>query len=132
MINKGLFSSCKQSWEIPNELFKELDGEFHFNHDPCPIHFQGDGLREEWGTSTFVNPPYSEISIWLQKGYQESQKGKTVVFLIPSRTDTRWWHEFVMNAQEIRFIRGRLRFGGAKWNAPFPSCIVIFKQSTPR
>ena len=128
MINRTLFKSNKQSWETPEKIFNGLDKEFHFNDDPCPTSYCGDGLAREWGTSTFVNPPYNQIARWLQKGCHEAQKGKVVVFLIPSRTDTRWWHEFVMNAHEIRFIKGRLKFKGAKWNAPFPSCIVLFKK----
>ena len=71
------------------------------------------------GGSSFVNPPYSAIKDWIAKDYQEWQKGKTVVFLIPSRTDTRWWHDYVMQATEIRFIKGRLKFGDAKNSAPF-------------
>lgn len=85
-----------------------------------------DGLYINWGSRTFCNPPYSQIKYWIRKAWEESQLGKTVVLLIPSRTDTRWWHEYVMKG-EIRFIRGRLRFGSAKFNAPFPSAIVIFK-----
>ena len=79
------------------------------------------------GGRTFVNPPYSQIETWIKKGYEESQQDKLVVFLIPSRTDTRWWHEYVMKAAEIRFIKGRLKFEGGKHNAPFPSCVVIFR-----
>lgn len=86
-----------------------------------------DGLSSEWGKVNFVNPPYgNEIGKWIKKGYEEWQKGKTVVFLIPSRTDTRWWHEYVMKATEIRFIKGRLKFDDQKNPAPFPSAIVIF------
>ena len=81
----------------------------------------------EWGSSNFVNPPYGrELPKWIKKGWEESRKGKQCVFLIPSRTDTRYWHEYVMRAEEIRFIKGRLKFKGAENSAPFPSCIVIF------
>jgi site-specific DNA-methyltransferase (adenine-specific) len=77
---------------------------------------------------TYCNPPYGrQIGAWIKKAYDESKKGKTVVMLLPCRTDTRWWHEYVMKAKEIRFIKGRLKFGGAKTNAPFPSCVVVFK-----
>ena len=76
----------------------------------------------------YVNPPYGkELSKWIAKGYEEWQKGKTVVFLIPSRTDTIAWHKYCMNATEIRFIKGRLKFDDQKNSAPFPSAIVIFK-----
>uniref|UniRef100_UPI00054D5781 DNA N-6-adenine-methyltransferase n=1 Tax=Desulfovirgula thermocuniculi TaxID=348842 RepID=UPI00054D5781 len=67
------------------------------------------------------------IGKWIQKAYEEAQKGATVVCLLPSRTDTAWWHEYVMRAAEVRFIRGRLRFGGAENGAPFPSCVVVFR-----
>ena len=128
MINKGLFSSASQHWATPKELYDALDTEFHFNDDPCPLHSVFDRLNGDWGTRTFMNPPYgNEIGKWLKRAYEESQKGKTVVCLIPSRTETRWWHDYVMKASEIRFLRGRLKFGGSKVNAPFPSAIVIFK-----
>ena len=104
-----------------------LDNEFHFDFDPCPTKPILDGLIASWGDVNFCNPPYGrEIPKWIKKGYDEWLKGKTVVFLIPSRTDTAWWHDYIMKATEIRFIRGRLKFQGAKHNAPFPSAIVIF------
>ena len=126
MLNKGLFSSATTHWETPKELYTELDKEFHFNDDPCPLHGEG-GLDRRWGTRTFMNPPYGrEIGKWLARAWAESIWGKTVVCLIPSRTDTRWWHEYVMKANEIRFLRGRLKFGDSVNSAPFPSAIVIF------
>jgi phage N-6-adenine-methyltransferase len=131
------FMSQDFSWQTPRAVYDELDKEFHFNFDPCPVGFHkkpifGDnGLTIEWGTSTFCNPPYGRtIGDWIAKGYAESLNGKTVVLLIPSRTDTKWWHEYCMKAKEIRYIRGRLKFGRAKYNAPFPSAIVIFQGST--
>ena len=126
-INKGLFLSQRLDWQTPDEVYEELDKEFHFDYDPCPREPTVHGLLIDWGKRNFVNPPYGRvIQNWLRKGYFEALKGKLVVFLIPSRTDTRWWHEYVMKADEIRFIKGRLKFKGAKWNAPFPSCIVVF------
>ena len=87
------------------------------------------GLEMDWGTSTFVNPPYGrEIGKWTNKAVEEADKGKTIVLLIPSRTDTRWWQEDIMKAQEIRFIKGRLKFGSATNSAPFPSALAIFKK----
>lgn len=75
-----------------------------------------------------MNPPYGrEIRKWVRKAYEEAQKGATVVCLLPARTDTAWWHDYVMRAVEIRFVQGRLRFGGAANGAPFPSCVVIFR-----
>ena len=127
-VNRGLFSSLRTNWKTPKALFEVLNTEFHFDCDPCPTHPRVDGLESDWGNINFVNPPYGkEISKWIQKGYQEFLKGKTVVFLLPSRTDTAWWHDFVMKATEIRFIRGRLKFDDQKNPAPFPSVIAVFK-----
>jgi site-specific DNA-methyltransferase (adenine-specific) len=116
-------------WKTPQGLFEVLNKEFHFDFDPCPAYPpKFDGLALEWGRSNFVNPPYSgtNISKWLNKGIEQSKLGKTCVFLLPSRTGTQWFHEFVLPcATEIRFVRGRIAFG--KWNAPFDSIIVIFK-----
>ena len=127
MINRGLFTSASQHWATPKELYEELDKEFHFNDDPCPLHGEG-GLDRLWVTSTFLNPPYGrEIGKWLRQALRSWLHGSTVVCLIPSRTDTKWWHDYVMKAHEIRFLRGRLKFSGSKNSAPFPSAIVIFK-----
>jgi hypothetical protein len=128
-VNRGLFTSIRADWKTPRALYQALDAEFHFDHDPCPAKPKIDGLKSDWGNINFVNPPYgTEIGKWIQKGYQENLKGKTVVFLIPSRTDTRWFHDYIMKANEIRFIRGRLKFDDQKNPAPFPSAIVVFKQ----
>ena len=129
MLNRGLFTSASQHWSTPKELYEELDKEFHFNDDPCPLNGKG-GLARRWGSITFMNPPYGrEIRKWLAEAYFQSfSNGITVVCLIPSRTDTRWWHDYCMKADEIRFLRGRLKFGNSKNSAPFPSAIVIFRQ----
>jgi phage N-6-adenine-methyltransferase len=133
------FSSQTVEWSTPQGVFDQLDNEFNFDLDPCATHEnakcdryfteEDDGLKQEWGGSTvFMNPPYGrEIARWMQKAYTSHLYGATVVCLVPSRTDTRWWHDYVMKATEIRFIKGRLKFGGAKNSAPFPSAIVIFK-----
>jgi len=77
----------------------------------------------------FCNPPYSHgIGTWVRKGYEEAERGATVVMLIPARTETAWWHDYVMHAAEIWLIRGRMRFGGHTINAPFPSCVVVFHR----
>lgn len=124
-----MFSSQRLNWRTPLGVYEKLNVEFHFNYDPCPINPELDGLETEWGKRNFVNPPYGrEIGKWLKKGFEEWQKGKLVVFLIPSRTDTKWWHEYVMKADEIRFIEGGLKFDDQKGSAPFPSCIVVFKN----
>jgi len=123
------FMSQKLDWQTPDDVYGKLNAEFNFDFDPCPHNPTFDGLSIDWKESNFVNPPYGrEIPRWIKKGYEEHLKGKTVVFLIPSRTDTKWWHDYVMKAKEIRFIKGRLKFKGATNSAPFPSCIVIFKR----
>lgn len=128
VINKGMFTSIKDEWNTPKSFYNQLNKEFSFNFDPCPEGALWDGLALDWGSRTFCNPPYSQIKKWVKKAWDESQLGKTVVLLIPSRTDTSWWHEYCMKG-EIRFIKGRLKFGGAKWNAPFPSAVVVFTPS---
>ncbi len=127
-MNKVHFMSTHDNWSTPVDVYVALDAEFHFQYDPCPLGGYGavDGLRIDWAQRNFVNPPYSKIKDWVKKAYEEALLGKTVVMLIPSRTDTRWWHEYVMKAKEIRFIKGRLKFGEAKNSAPFPSAIVVF------
>ena len=124
---KVMFSSQKDNWRTPQGFYEALDSEFNFDFDPCPLKPTFDGLSVDWGKNNFVNPPYSNITSWIKKGYEEWQKEKTVVFLIPSRTDTRWWHDYCMKATEIRFIKGRLKFDDQKNSAPFPSCLVIFR-----
>lgn len=139
-FNKHLWSSASGEWETPQDLFDELDKEFGFRLDPCatdgntkcPVYFtvKDDGLGQPWRPSpVFVNPPYGrEIAKWVQKGFEEAQQGAVVVMLLPARTDTRWFHDYCMKAKEIRFLKGRLKFGGAKNSAPFPSMIVIFQD----
>ena len=139
-INSGLFSSNTDNWATPQNFFDELNSEFHFNLDPCAneenhkceMYFtkEDDGLSQNWGGNcVFCNPPYGrEISKWVEKSYTESQKeNTTVVMLIPARTDTKWFHEFIYGKAEIRFIKGRLKFGDSKNSAPFPSMVVIFR-----
>ena len=127
-FNKVMFSSATDHWSTPKHVYEALDKEFHFDYDPCPLNSEIDNLGGDWGKINFVNPPYSDIKIWAYEcHYHWLHMGQTVVMLIPSRTDTRWWHDWIMKATEIRFIKGRLKFGGSKNSAPFPSCIVIFK-----
>lgn len=127
MFNRVMFSSATDDWSTPKDVYRTLDAEFGFDFDPCPLHSNFDGLSMEWGWVSFVNPPYSNIKDWCRKAYDEWKKGKTVVMLIPSRTDTKYWHDYIMKASEIRFIRGRLKFGDSKNSAPFPSAIIIFR-----
>lgn len=127
-MNKVHFSSARQNWKTPQAFYQALNAEFSFDFDPCPTNPKFDGLKVDWGGVSYVNPPYKNCGDWLKKGFEEYQKGKTVVFLIPSRTDTRYWHEYCMKATEIRFIKGRLKFDEHKNCAPFPSALVIFKN----
>lgn len=120
------FSSQRQNWKTPRKFYEALDKEFKFDFDPCPPNPKFDGLSIRWGKRNFVNPPYAECGAWMRKCYEESRDGKLVVALIPSRTDTRYWHDYVMKAKEIRFIKGRLKFDDQKNNAPFPSAVVVF------
>lgn len=140
-----LFSSEDMNWETPQALFNRLNEEFNFELDVCAVpqtakcanYFTpiDDGLSQSWTGTCWMNPPYGrEIGKWLKKAYEESLKGATVVCLIPSRTDTKYWHDYCMKSSEIRLIKGRLKFGKATNSAPFPSAIVIFKpnSNTPK
>ncbi len=132
MLNSGLFTSETCEWNTPASVYAVLDAEFHFTHDSAPEGYAElwSSLTESWQGTIFCNPPYGRtIGQWIQKGYESAQAGATVIMLIPSRTDTAWWHDFVMKADQIRFIRGRLKFSGTKWNAPFPSVIIVFQSS---
>lgn len=132
------FSSATDEWATPQDLFDKLDTEFDFTIDVCATpenakckqyYTKGDNaLIQEWRGVCWMNPPYSRglQARFLKKAYDSSLNGATVVCLIPARTDTAHWHDYVMQG-EIRFIRGRLKFGGHKNNAPFPSALVIFR-----
>ena len=141
MNNELMFSSKTDLWSTPNDFFDKLNDEFHFTLDPCSTHENAkcyrhfteeeNGLLQDWGNEVvFCNPPYGrQIKYWVKKAYEESQKDNTtVVMLIPARTDTIYFHEYIYHKAEIRFIKGRLKFGNAKNSAPFPSMVVIFKQ----
>ena len=129
MLADPMFSSARLDWRTPKAVYQVLDAEFKFDFDPCPTKKDFDGLMVEWGEINFVNPPYGRETVkWLEKGYEEVLKGKTVVFLLASRTDTGWWHKYVMKADNIRFIKGRLKFDDHINSAPFPSAIVIFDR----
>ncbi|TXH52328.1 MAG: adenine methyltransferase [Desulfurellales bacterium] len=130
-MKKIPMTSLRQTWRTPKAFYQALDSEFCFDFDPCPPNPTFDGLSVEWGVSTYVNPPFKGIEKWVAKGLAEAQKGKTVVFLIPSRTDTRYWHDYCMKASEIRFIKGRLHYDDSKNPAPFPSCVVVFRPVFP-
>lgn len=130
MNAKVHFSATTDRWATPPDVYRALDEEFKFDFDPCPLDGAVDGLAPmftEWrGKRVFCNPPYGpQIGFWLQRGLEAD----LAVFLIPARTDTRWFHDIAMpHAKEIRFLRGRLKFGGASNSAPFPSMLVVFKR----
>ena len=128
-FNTNLFLSMRLDWRTPKGLIEELKKEFGEMFDPCPSNSKFNGLEIEWEETNFVNPPYGrEITKWCKKAFEESQKGKTIIMLVASRTDTKWWHDYLMKADEIRFIKGRLKFDDQKNSAPFPSAIVIFNK----
>ena len=131
------FSQESDEWATPQWLFDALNKEFGFTLDPCATNdstkcdkhytMRENGLLKDWsGEVVFMNPPYSDVAAWMRKAYGSAQDGSTVVCLIPSRTDTGWWHDYAMKG-EVRLLRGRLKFGEAKNNAPFPSAIVVFR-----
>lgn len=137
-----MFSSKKQDWATPQDLFDNLNKEFYFTLDPCAddqnhkceryFTVEQDGLSQDWAEEVvFCNPPYGrEVSKWVKKCYDETHSGncKCAVMLLNARTDTRWFHEYIYphKADEIRFIKGRLSFGDSKNRAPFPSMVVVF------
>lgn len=127
-MKRVLFKSESVEWPTPKAVYDKLHEEFQFDHDPCPLGGSENGLStlfHEWrGKRVFCNPPYGPgIREWLNRGLEAD----VAVFLIPARTDTRWFHDICLpNAREIRFIRGRLKFGDAQNSAPFPSMIVVF------
>ncbi len=138
LINKGLFASTSGEWETPQLLFDVLDDEFGFTLDVCAtvqnakvdnyFSLDDNGLEQDWtGHTCWMNPPYGrEIGGWIKKAYEESLRGAKVICLLPARTDTKWFHDYIYGKAEIRFLKGRLKFGNAKNSAPFPSMVVIF------
>lgn len=133
------FGTGKQDWETPDEIFVPLDNEFHFTLDVCASETNkkclrffteiDDALTQRWDGICWMNPPFGNQDKWVKKAYQESQLGSVIICLLPSRTNTNWWHDYVMKG-EVRFIRGRPKFKGAKYGLPQPLSIVIFRPST--
>ena len=132
------FSSKTDLWYTPQDFFKKYDDVYKFETDVCATDDNAkcakyyteemDGLSQEWRGVCWMNPPYGRtIGKWMKKAYESSLSGTTVVCLVPARTDTNWWHDYAMKG-DIEFIRGRLKFGGSKNSAPFPSAVVVFKQ----
>lgn len=139
---QACLSSKTDNWATPKDFFDNLNEEFHFTLDPCANEEnhkcdlfytkEQDGLTKDWGGHVvFCNPPYGkEIADWVRYSYEQSQKpNTTVVMLIPARTDTRYFHDYIYGKAEIRFIKGRLKFGDATTAAPFPSMIVVYRKN---
>jgi hypothetical protein len=118
-------------YATPKCLYRQLNQEFSFSFDPCPLRCSFNGLALPWYGNIYVNPPYSNIEPFIRKGITELDLGraKAVVFLLPVRSDTRYWHELILpGANELRFIKGRLNFNESKCPAPFPSVLIVFRQ----
>ena len=139
---KVAFSSKSDEYSTPLKLFNQLNKEFNFTLDACAslenakcdnyYTKEDNGLLQEWeNESVFCNPPYSDIKLWVRKSYQEAKNNKVIVMLIPARTDTKYFHNYIYKIAEIRFIKGRISFefeGKKLGEAPFPSMIVIYKD----
>lgn len=131
------FSSASDEWPTPQDFFDKCNAEFGpldldvcatAENAKCPRYFTkaDDGLAQVWSGRVWMNPPYGrEIGAWMAKAWRSSQAGALVVCLVPARTDTAWWHDYAAKGA-VRFIRGRLKFGGHKNSAPFPSALVVF------
>lgn len=123
-------SGKDQLARTPDLLMETLDAEFKFDFDPCPPDPEFDGLSVEWGASNYANPPYKEVAVWLNKAVSEKRKGRTTVLLLPVRSNTRWFHDILMpHADEVRLVRGALRFKGYAKASPFASMIVVLYGS---
>lgn len=133
------FSSATDEWPTPQGFFNQLSDSYGpFDLDPCAgtgnakadkyFSKEDDGLAQLWQGRVFMNPPYGQgIDLWIRKAYESSLFGATVVCLVPARTDTGWWQGYVIPYGEVRFIKGRLKFGTATNSAPFPSAVVVFR-----
>lgn len=136
-----MFSSKTDLWSTPQDLFDALNKEFNFTLDVCALPENAkceryytpeiNGLMQKWEGICWCNPPYGrQIGKWIEKAAESTADGAIVVLLLPARTDTKWFHKYIYNKAEIRFVEGRLKFGNAKNVAPFPSMIVIFRKGS--
>ena len=137
IINLGMMTSATDEGATPQDFFEQqnkLYGAFDIDvcanseNAKCAKYFdkEMDGLKQIWTGKCWMNPPYGRsIGLWMKKAYESSLNGATVVCLVPARTDTKWWHDYAVKGQ-ITFIRGRLKFGGSKNSAPFPSALIVF------
>lgn len=141
MNKEVMFSSKSEMWSTPQDLFDMLDYEFDFTLDACAVKEnakceryytpEDDGLSQPWDGVVWCNPPYGrKIGKWVEKAWKSAKEGATVVMLLPARTDTSWFHNYIYGQAQIRFIRGRLKFGESKNSAPFPSVVVVFRSKT--
>lgn len=142
MKSRVVFSAKSDEWETPQDLFDQLDQEFHFELDCAATYenkkcarYLSDALEVDWSSMNWLNPPYSMCRAFIAKAFEQQVMGNTTVLLVPSRTDTRWWHDHIWDrffhrprtGVEIRFLKGRLKFGGAAAGAPFPSVIIVMR-----
>lgn len=137
-MNSAVFYSSKTDmWATPQDFFDALDAEFHFTLDACAVKENAkceayytpeqDGLDQPWTGRVWCNPPYGRnVGQWVKKAHDTASGGGFVVMLLPARTDTRWFHDYIYGKTEVRFIKGRLKFGSCQNAAPFPSMVVIF------
>ncbi len=144
-FDKNRFASKKQDWNTPKYLFDKINEEFHFDCDLaashenalCPNFYtkQNNGLLKQWSGTCWLNPPYNtkecKVIDWVKKAYNDTLNNEnlTVVMLLPARTNNKFWHDYIMRAAEIKFIRGRVKFNGAKHGLPQPLVLVVFKKS---
>ena len=137
MKNRNLENS--DHWATPKDFYEELNKEFDFDYDPCPLHAEFDGLTIEWGQRNFINPPYSRKlkEAFVKKAITEAEQGKLCVMLLPVSTSTKLFHDYILpNAQDIRFVRGRIKFRGVNTFGEYvdnktpmhDSMIVIFNK----
>jgi phage N-6-adenine-methyltransferase len=135
---QAVFSHGNDEWSTPQYFFDRINERYQLELDVCATRENAkcelfydpdqDGLAVHWAPyRCWMNPPYSQIRLWMAKACEEAQRGALVVCLVPSRTDTAWWHDFVIPHGEVEFVRGRLKFGGSKNSAPFPSAVVVFR-----
>ena len=137
-VREAMISSATDDWATPQDFFDKLNREFKFETDVCAsacnakcatfFDIERNGLLQDWRGTCWMNPPYGRgIDAWMKKAYESARvNGATVVCLVPARTDTKWWHSFAAKG-EVFFVPGRLKFGNAKANAPFPCAVVVFR-----
>jgi len=142
-IMPALYSSASSEWSTPAGFFAKLNRRYQFTLDACataenakcPLFYTRgqNGLQQDWGTHrVFCNPPYGRaMGAWARKSFEASQRGALVVLLVPARTDTKWFHDWVQGKAEVSFLRGRLRFGNADASAPFPSMLAVYSPNRP-